>query len=306
MLKKGGKPVNPKKRQAKAKKPSLKVMDNHDLEGLLGTVDRPPEAKMVLLASLKKDNKTPQLLSFGMGPSDIQWHLEKEGIADQVFHITNQYAEEDPLVVKTLTSPSGRKWYICYGPNPTAIMKVFKEFLNGQSEKKDEGPVSNKHAMIREFLKQVWETIDYWVKEKQTGATPEELRDAISSTVFSILAMLDGSQVSIPGFKVIPVLESDKDTKDMVESGFWEIHWTEEDIGGSLHELFYPSDPRVTGFPSSSQPTKSTGELQEDPTTRILSEKRIRQIVENVIKDNPALDGLMDRLNQYEVKVTHL
>ena len=89
------------------------------------------------------------------------------------------------------------------------------------------------------LLKQIWATVEYW--EKESRAT--ETRDKLSGLAFSILAMLDGSNINIPAFVVAPrPHQDDKDyNKERGENWFPENHKAKIacDIGGSLHEYFH-------------------------------------------------------------------
>ena len=98
----------------------------------------------------------------------------------------------------------------------------------------------------KKFLEHCWTMIDYW-DTLNTGA-PQRAR--ISGCVFSILAMLDGSNVSLPGFIVVP--NSPKVDKEYYQKNGQ--NWYPvlpksaknlTDIAGSLHELFHSLDPKT-------------------------------------------------------------
>lgn len=69
------------------------------------------------------------------------------------------------------------------------------------------------------LLTQIWDDIDQWEK-----VDSRDCRGKMEGLAFSILATLDGCTVGCPGFAVIPT--------DGVEN-----------IGGSLHEVFYSYRP---------------------------------------------------------------
>lgn len=96
---------------------------------------------------------------------------------------------------------------------------------------------------VRElFLRHVWTMIDYWEKQ------PQERRSVVEGIAFSILAALDGASIEIPGFKVIPEPhEDDKEySRAQGENWFPFYNATEPcDIGGSLHDMFYPVKEKI-------------------------------------------------------------
>ncbi|BAW19157.1 hypothetical protein [Ralstonia phage RP31] len=98
-----------------------------------------------------------------------------------------------------------------------------------------------KDAIRTVVLSHVKHLCHYWAN--QPG---HDRVDALSGLAFSILSMLDGSAVYIPGFKIIPMVAETKDFSEIEwcrENGH---HWThpfgEMDIGGSLHEFFHVTD----------------------------------------------------------------
>lgn len=85
-----------------------------------------------------------------------------------------------------------------------------------------------------QFLTRVWHTIRYWQKLEDPRG------DRIEGAVFSILGILDGSALDLPGFVVAPAPHfSDKQyCIEQRENYFPEAPNVECDIAGSLHELF--------------------------------------------------------------------
>lgn len=69
------------------------------------------------------------------------------------------------------------------------------------------------------LLTEIWEEIAYW--ENVDGRA---CREKLQGLAFSILATLDGCTVGVPEFSIVPM--------DGIEN-----------IGGSLHEVFYSYKP---------------------------------------------------------------
>jgi hypothetical protein len=98
----------------------------------------------------------------------------------------------------------------------------------------------------KKFLDAVWSHIHYW----ETIPLTEPDRSRVEGAAFSILAMLDGSNVDIPGFLVIPNPHPD-DKAYCIERGerWYPPAALKNDIGGALHEQFYQARPHATGKP---------------------------------------------------------
>ncbi len=90
------------------------------------------------------------------------------------------------------------------------------------------------------FLRQCWDYIDYW--EKQPGKTK---REAMEGLVFSLLVILDGGTMNLPGFVVAPnPHETDKAyLRDRGENWYPTAPKGGVDIAGCLHELFHSAHP---------------------------------------------------------------
>jgi hypothetical protein len=75
--------------------------------------------------------------------------------------------------------------------------------------------------------------VDYWA-QVENRATHEKL----SGLAFSILNILDGGSAGVPGFLLIPHPHPE-DKQFHIDNG---ENWfpNEIDIGGGLHEIFYP------------------------------------------------------------------
>lgn len=81
------------------------------------------------------------------------------------------------------------------------------------------------------FLKHVESCTDYWDRQEPNK------RKAMEGLAFSIMTMIDGCAMGIPGFSVMPCPYSDDKAyhKDRGENWFPK----NVDIGGSLHELIF-------------------------------------------------------------------
>ncbi len=90
-----------------------------------------------------------------------------------------------------------------------------------------------------EFLKYMWNLIDYWDKETPHRNTREKL----TGLMHSVLATLDGCACASPGFLVIPCPHKDDKQFNIDNGENWyppvDDKLKEHDIGGSLHELYY-------------------------------------------------------------------
>ena len=86
------------------------------------------------------------------------------------------------------------------------------------------------------FLAQVRQLVRYWANEP--GLTPQRRCDG---TAFSILALLDGGNMGLPGFLVVPAPHPEDRAYYQAQGECWwpDAPELESDIGGSLHEHFY-------------------------------------------------------------------
>lgn len=91
--------------------------------------------------------------------------------------------------------------------------------------------------VIDNFLVAVCHMVDYW----ETVPNPAHSRNSrVSGIAFSILAMLDGSNMGIPKFKVIPDPHPDDKDFQIKEGERWYRPASMgNDISGGLHELFH-------------------------------------------------------------------
>lgn len=98
---------------------------------------------------------------------------------------------------------------------------------------------------VREkFLEAVRRRVEYWEKETRVAS----VRDRLDGLAFTILAMLDGSSMEMPGFVLIPCPHED-DKKYLQSQGEnWyrpiktELVEALGDISGSLHDRYYRTE----------------------------------------------------------------
>lgn len=94
---------------------------------------------------------------------------------------------------------------------------------------------------IREkFLRQVAGMSEYWAKLQPVDGTPKTVQERLDGLAFSILAMLDGCNIGIPGFIVAPAPHDDDKEYCINEGENWFPQQADLcDIGGGLHELYH-------------------------------------------------------------------
>lgn len=97
------------------------------------------------------------------------------------------------------------------------------------------------------LLRHIWGLIEYWLSEDRHP----DARGKLEGLAFSILSLLDGSSVGIPGFIVAPVGHSDDAEYCRKNSEDWWPHNGDKeqeavkcDLGGSLHEFFRKFGPK--------------------------------------------------------------
>ena len=88
------------------------------------------------------------------------------------------------------------------------------------------------------LLDHIWNLIDYW----NDLDTERDRRERMSGLAFSILSMLDGCSMGLPGFLVTPIPHS-SDKEYHRDEG---QNWFPEDKPdlGMLHEAFGSRDPK--------------------------------------------------------------
>ena len=101
---------------------------------------------------------------------------------------------------------------------------------------------------MREFLlRHVWALIQYWGShDNAVIQQPKAEAERLQGLAFSILTMLDGESLEIPGFLLIPnVAAEDKEYYEKRGECWWppskdgdEIALS-VDVGGALHEQFH-------------------------------------------------------------------
>lgn len=95
------------------------------------------------------------------------------------------------------------------------------------------------------FLSHVRTMVDYWatIPDTDLGDGETEAHRRVSGVAFSILALLDGSSIGIPGFIVAPCPHRYNRESCMRAEENWypENHDSEVncDIGGDLHEYYH-------------------------------------------------------------------
>lgn len=97
------------------------------------------------------------------------------------------------------------------------------------------------------FLERVWILVNYWSKIDK----PKEY--CLSGLAFSLLSEIDGeNDGTLPGFLLIPNPGmEDKDYFVQREENYFPYIFGDEtiddliDIGGNLHEKFYPSESKT-------------------------------------------------------------
>lgn len=93
---------------------------------------------------------------------------------------------------------------------------------------------------VREmFLKNIWGIIKYW---QNVDIENDTMDKRIEGAVFSVLAILDGSNINLPEFIVAPA-PHEEDKNYCIENGqnYFPLNNLEDikgNISGSLHELF--------------------------------------------------------------------
>lgn len=93
---------------------------------------------------------------------------------------------------------------------------------------------------VREkFLRKVNRLVTYWLNEN----SQPDVKEKLEGLAFSILSMIDGSQLDLPGFILAP-LPAEEDKDYCIENGedyFPQNHSSNVkcDIAGGLHELLH-------------------------------------------------------------------
>ncbi len=95
------------------------------------------------------------------------------------------------------------------------------------------------------FLKHIWALIEYWESNKDRP----DARGKLEGLAFSILTVIDGESIAMPGFFLAP----DPHPEDKPYNESRGENWFPEndielvgDISGNLHEEFHKFDPRQT------------------------------------------------------------
>ena len=90
------------------------------------------------------------------------------------------------------------------------------------------------------FISHIWMLVNYWDK-----ADRPTQHDRMAGLAFSILSMLDGCSMNLPGFSVIPHPHPDDKEFRKNEGTNWfpEPQKVNHDISGMLHDNFYKFEP---------------------------------------------------------------
>lgn len=122
------------------------------------------------------------------------------------------------------------------------------ESIRNHTDTISQGTLS-KEEMVDLVINMCWTYVNYWDELDDPTKTT---RDRIAGCVFSMLAMMDGSNVTIPGFMLIPMsTDEDVDYTERASERPWpstdEIKDLLEqyDIGGALHDRFHQLDPHT-------------------------------------------------------------
>lgn len=101
----------------------------------------------------------------------------------------------------------------------------------------------SKEECVNQYVKAVWDDVNYW--QRLYAVDQRDPIECMSGLAFSILSMLDGSRVDIPGVHMIP-MSTDDDVEYLQHNGRRYYNPVlsnrfEGDVGGYLHELWHSS-----------------------------------------------------------------
>lgn len=122
-------------------------------------------------------------------------------------------------------------------------MKTPEEIAQELSDrnKTPDGPRAwTEEEMRDKLIEHIWSLVDYWNRDDLPAAKTQ--RDRLSGMAFSILSMLDGATMDIPGVDL--VLQPHPDDKDYLKSSG--ENWIEPGttLSFSLHDYFHKLDPQ--------------------------------------------------------------
>lgn len=97
-----------------------------------------------------------------------------------------------------------------------------------------------KEEILNNFIRAIWDRIDYWESEIRT----ETSRDKLEGLAFSILSILDGCAMDLPAFIIAPDPHPDDKGFCQEQGENWYPENHDIEIKGSLdkyqlHEAFY-------------------------------------------------------------------
>ena len=112
----------------------------------------------------------------------------------------------------------------------------------------DEPREFTEDEVLERLLKQVWVNIDYWAGRYDEEVAAYSCRKKLEGLAFSLLAMLDGSNIDLPKFVVAPDPHPEDKSylRDIEGENWYPENYNADvkcDLGGSLHELFHRFDP---------------------------------------------------------------
>lgn len=119
-------------------------------------------------------------------------------------------------------------------------MSELPDFFAGQ--RTPDGPRAWTEEEVRvRFLEHVWRLIRWWGGHDGSNVEDQSTDERLEGLAFSLLAVIDGSAMMLPGFSLTPVTD-ESDEQYMKDNG---ANWypSDVDVAGSLHELFHSYKP---------------------------------------------------------------
>jgi hypothetical protein len=134
-------------------------------------------------------------------------------------------------------------------------------------------------------------SVRYWQTQPNCGT----MEDRVSGVVFSVLAMLDGSQIDLPAFDLMPS-PTEEDKEYCISEG--ENYYDPETvISTSLHELFYSTMRRL--YPDTKSSTR-VGELTPQQMRESFAE-----VVNHIAEKRAVLFGSTKEVEEEKRLVAH-
>jgi hypothetical protein len=171
------------------------------------------------------------------GTAIVYMDKEGHGIQGMICGVaTTELPGAGVLYIVKITSRLGKEW----NDYPYSCCVLPSSLLNNSSEEGGEmSPRQMTNDEVRDkLLKQVQALVIYWARDSRERT----IYGKLDGLAFSILSLLDGSNVDLPGFIVAPIPHaSDKAFhKDQGENWYPENSAADIkcDLGGSLHEYY--------------------------------------------------------------------